>query len=120
MFILSALLVGFLDNFHCVDMFGPIVLALPTSDHSRMAFNPGRFLYNLGRITTYSILELIAGFAGHSIALAGFQKTISIGSGVLILGVVLLPLISSKLKISELFIYQLTSKIKTLFKKLLP
>ncbi len=118
MFLLSALIVGFLGSFHCVGMCGPIALALPTNDRSRMGFIYGRFLYNLGRITTYSILGLIVGLAGHSIALAGFQKTVSIASGVIILGVVLLPLISSKLKINGLFIYQLTSKIKILFKKL--
>lgn len=118
MFYLSALAIGFLGSFHCVGMCGPIAMALPATSSSRFAFLSGRLLYNMGRIITYSVFGLLAGLAGHTIATAGFQKTVSIVSGVLILLVVLLPLLYTKMKLNGAFIYSFTNKIKLAFKKL--
>lgn len=118
MFYLSALAIGFLGSFHCVGMCGPIAMALPGMNQSKLAFLLGRLLYNLGRITTYSILGLLAGLAGHTLALAGFQKTVSIASGILILVIVLIPSISRQTKLNGSFIYSWTNAIKLAFKKL--
>src|SRR5688572_28103257 len=85
MFYVSAWVVGFLGSFHCAGMCGPIALALPVDRPSPAKMFFGRLLYNCGRIGTYAMLGLLAGGVGHSLALAGFQKALSISSGLLIL-----------------------------------
>jgi sulfite exporter TauE/SafE len=81
----SALAIGFLGSFHCIGMCGPIALALPGKNDSMGSLIWGRLLYNTGRIITYTFLGVIFGIIGHSIALAGFQQSISILLGTLIL-----------------------------------
>jgi len=81
----AALGIGFLGSFHCIGMCGPIALALPTGNSSKLSFITNRILYNTGRIVTYSILGIIFGFIGESVALAGFQNILSITLGALIL-----------------------------------
>ena len=85
MWLFSAFLVGFLGSFHCVGMCGPIALALPLEKKSNWSFFSGRLLYNGGRVLTYSVLGLLVGIIGHTIAMAGFQKVLSIATGILIL-----------------------------------
>lgn len=81
----AAIAIGFLGSFHCIGMCGPIALALPGQDESKLSLLVGRILYNLGRIITYGALGLVFGLVGHSIALAGFQKYLSILLGILII-----------------------------------
>lgn len=85
----TALAIGFLGSFHCIGMCGPIALALPGSEGSLLSLISGRVLYNLGRILTYSLLGAILGFIGHSIALAGLQKLLSVLLGVSIIATVI-------------------------------
>lgn len=118
MWLLSAFLVGFLGSFHCVGMCGPIALALPLENSSKWSFFSGRLLYNGGRILTYSVMGLAVGFIGHRIAIAGFQKSLSILTGILILLIVLVPLLFRKLNTMNLLLVRYTSGIKGLFKKL--
>jgi sulfite exporter TauE/SafE len=90
---LTALILGTVGSLHCVGMCGPIVLALPqTGSQSKLSFLSGRLVYNLGRIITYFILGLIFGSLGQVISLAGFQTTLSVVLGVLILASLFLPL----------------------------
>ncbi|RNI21801.1 sulfite exporter TauE/SafE family protein [Rufibacter latericius] len=84
-------IIGFISSFHCVGMCGPIAMALPVGRGSGASFVGGRLLYNLGRITTYTSLGLVAGLLGRTLQLAGWQQTISIASGVLMLALVLVP-----------------------------
>lgn len=81
----SALSLGFLGSFHCVGMCGPIALALPTANVGSGSLLLGRFLYNLGRITTYTILGLIAGLIGKTFSFIGLQNNLSIIIGILII-----------------------------------
>jgi len=82
---------GFLGSLHCVGMCGPIALALPLGYASRGTLLISRILYNLGRIITYGLLGIVAGLLGKTIAMAGFQQTLSIVLGVGIAIVVLTP-----------------------------
>lgn len=82
---ISAFLLGFLGSFHCVGMCGPLALMLPVSHHSKTGILLGRMLYNAGRITTYIILGLVLGFIGLAATIKGFQKELSIATGVIIL-----------------------------------
>jgi uncharacterized protein len=87
----AGFLFGILGSFHCVGMCGPIALALPVGRGSGWSFVAGRFLYNAGRVLTYSALGALAGIFGKSLQLAGFQQTLSVVSGVLILLMVVVP-----------------------------
>jgi uncharacterized protein len=89
--VLSGLALGFLGSLHCIGMCGPITLALPSRSNSELSFYFGRILYNLGRVITYSTMGLIIGWFGQIINLAGYQQTVSILLGVIILITVLLP-----------------------------
>lgn len=118
MWLFSAFLVGFLGSFHCVGMCGPIALALPLEKKSNWSFFSGRLLYNGGRVLTYSVLGLLVGIIGHTIAMAGFQKVLSIATGILILIIAMLPFLIKRVNYLNLFLVRYTSKIKGLFKVL--
>lgn len=78
----TALVVGFFGSFHCIGMCGPLALALPGNSGSLLRLVSGKLLYNLGRITTYTLLGAVIGIAGHSIAISGYQKLLSVLLGV--------------------------------------
>lgn len=81
----TALAIGFFGSFHCIGMCGPIALALPGKSDSTASLIWGRLLYNIGRVLTYTFLGVIFGIIGHSIALAGFQQSVSVLLGAIIL-----------------------------------
>jgi sulfite exporter TauE/SafE len=89
--LLAAFSIGLLGSLHCVGMCGPLALALPIGVHSTSSFLSGRALYNLGRIVTYSLMGLIAGLLGQKIVFYGFQQTVSIAVGVLMIGAFAFP-----------------------------
>jgi len=74
---------GLVGSIHCVQMCGPIVLSysLPLAGTPRMW--RAHVWYNLGRITTYSVLGALAGAAGGAIGLAGRLAGIAHGGRIL-------------------------------------
>lgn len=80
-----AFMIGILGSFHCVGMCGPLALALPLNNNSVVAKLSGAFLYNAGRIATYSFFGFVFGLLGKTAGLFGFQQGLSIGIGLLIL-----------------------------------
>jgi uncharacterized protein len=86
-----AFMIGIVGSFHCVGMCGPLALALPLSSNSFAAKLTGAFLYNAGRIVTYSFFGLIFGLIGQTAALFDFQQWLSIGAGALILLFIIIP-----------------------------
>lgn len=110
----SAFLFGLLGSFHCVGMCGPIVLAVPGRSI------PGKLLYNIGRTITYAIMGLFIGIIGEGFSLAGYQQTLSVIVGVVMLMIVLftkykhfdLPLSGA---ISKLWIFS-KNRLAPLFK----
>jgi uncharacterized protein len=86
---LTAFLTGLLGSFHCVGMCGPIALATPIVGVSPAAKVWSKLLYNLGRISTYALLGAILGGFGWGLKLAGWQQSISIAVGVVMVLVVL-------------------------------
>lgn len=81
----TALVLGFAGSLHCAGMCGPLALALPSAGNSPGRFAAGRLAYNLGRILTYSSLGVLFGLAGRTLVLAGVQRWVSIGLGILLL-----------------------------------
>lgn len=87
----TAFLIGLFGSFHCVGMCGPIAMALPVRQGNIYSLLINRMLYNLGRAITYSLIGIVFGLIGEGFSLAGSQRFVSIGAGVLILLMVLLP-----------------------------
>ncbi len=96
MILIAAFITGLLGSFHCAGMCGPIALATPTIGVSVWQKVWGKLLYNLGRITTYAIIGGILGAFGWGLKLAGWQQSISIAAGLMMIGAVVLS--SSKIK----------------------
>ena len=82
---ITALALGLVSSLHCVGMCGPLALAMPLSGLAAPAKYAGILVYNIGRISTYTILGLLMGLAGRSIQLAGYQQAFTITVGVIIL-----------------------------------
>lgn len=77
---------GAVGSLHCVGMCGPLALALPLGSRSNGGRVASGALYNLGRITTYTLLGLVLGLAGQTFLSGKAQQTLSIllGTGILI------------------------------------
>jgi sulfite exporter TauE/SafE len=85
------LAIGFLGSLHCIGMCGPIALALPRQNGSRLRLLLGRILYNSGRVLTYGLLGIAAGLLGEVVRFASLQQALSITAGVALLLAVFLP-----------------------------
>lgn len=85
MIFVTALILGVVGSLHCAGMCGPLALALPMTGNSRATFFLGRLAYNTGRIVTYCTLGAIFGLVGQTLALAGFQRWVSLAAGSAIL-----------------------------------
>jgi len=89
--VVAAFIMGLLGSFHCVGMCGPIAMSLPISTRNAWDRVSGAFVYNAGRVTTYSVFGLIFGVIGQSFFFFGFQQGLSIILGSLVILFVLLP-----------------------------
>jgi sulfite exporter TauE/SafE len=111
--IIAAISLGFLGSFHCIGMCGPIALALPVHQYSPLKKYVGIFLYNLGRVTTYTFLGVIFGLLGQSFFLGGFQQVLSIVIGILLLSSVILTNSKSLNSAKSLsFLYSFINSVK--------
>lgn len=81
----TGFILGLAGSAHCAGMCGPLALALPSAGKGGFQHVFGRFLYNLGRITTYAGLGAVFGLLGRSLALAGVQRWFSVGIGIILL-----------------------------------
>lgn len=106
-FIIAALTLGFISNFHCIGMCGPIALALPVNSNVPLIKTIKIMSYNMGRVTTYGLLGLLFGIIGKSFVMVGLQHWLSIFSGIFILLFFLVPKIFNNGKA-----YQLISFLK--------
>jgi sulfite exporter TauE/SafE len=115
----AALTLGMMGSFHCIGMCGPLAFSLPLANNSDYAKFTGTFLYNTGRIVTYSTLGLLFGLAGKSFSLFGFQQGLSISVGVVILFFVFAPKkwisVSGKGNILSKYTHKVRSTLGQLF-----
>jgi uncharacterized protein len=89
--VIAALTLGLLGSLHCIGMCGPIALALPVVSNSRSSRVTGVFIYNIGRVFTYSLLGFAFGLLGKTFIIAGYQQALSIVLGILILVILISP-----------------------------
>ena len=87
-----AFLAGLAGSFHCVGMCGGIVaaLAMTRGSHSFGSRLGSQICYNLGRITTYTLLGALAGLAGSSldfVALRSVSSWFFIGANLFVIAV---------------------------------
>jgi len=72
-------------------MCGPIAFMLPLDRESSLKSTGQLSLYHLGRLTAYGMIGLAFGFLGRGLALFGFQQKLSLGIGLLMILLVLVP-----------------------------
>jgi sulfite exporter TauE/SafE len=92
--IITAFLIGLAGSVHCIGMCGPLALSVPVPG-GKAAKLTAAFLYNTGRVGTYSLFGLLMGALGRSFVWFGWQQRFSLVLGILILLFVLMPGISS-------------------------
>ncbi|MEX2213508.1 MAG: sulfite exporter TauE/SafE family protein [Phycisphaeraceae bacterium] len=105
---IALLLAALAGSLHCVGMCGPILIAFSntidasnsSSSSSQRTGISWRFLwYHVGRIWTYGMLGLLAGYVGccmrHGSSLMGWQQSLGIAAGtvVVLVGLALLGVI---------------------------
>lgn len=79
-----AFITGLLGSGHCIGMCGPIVAALSLTEAGKRGTIFFQFLYNIGRIITYTGIGLLVGWLGSVFAytnsFAGITRVLLIGS----------------------------------------
>ncbi|NQX93042.1 MAG: sulfite exporter TauE/SafE family protein [Flavobacteriales bacterium] len=82
-------------------MCGPLALSLPLGEDRKKAIGSWMF-YQTGRLLTYVILGVIVASLGLSLKMAGFQQSISLIIGLVLVLTVIFPRIFKKLKLTGL------------------
>ncbi len=90
-FLIIALMLGLASSLHCVGMCGPIAFSLGINPENKLDFTLRNLTYQLGRITTYSVLGALLGVIGYGVSFAGLQNPFSIAVGILMILIALLP-----------------------------
>lgn len=89
--IYAAFILGLVGNIHCFGMCGPIALALPIHHLSPRRRFLATLVYSLGRVLTYVVLGVLIGLIGTGFSLSGWQTSLTIFSGVVLILMVLIP-----------------------------
>lgn len=110
----AAISIGLVSSFHCLGMCGPIAFALPLNRSSLASQVAGGIAYNLGRLSTYAVLGLLFGLIGKSLVLAGAQRSLSVGAGIIMILSVLLPKAIKGLNL-DFYTYKYIGKLKSVF-----
>lgn len=118
MFEWTGLIIGFLGSVHCIGMCGPIAVALPSGFPSSLHLLASRLAYNIGRVLTYCTLGAICGLLGKTIAMAGFQRSLSIAAGVLIALGVVVPALAHRRLLPTGLIPRVLDHVKALWEKM--
>jgi len=115
----SAIIFGLLGSFHCIGMCGPIAFMLPVDRSNSTRKVVQIITYHIGRMLAYAIIGLTFGLVGKSLYIFGLQQQLSIGIGILMIVVVLIPAqLFNKYNFSKP-IYKLISKVKSALGKAL-
>ncbi|WP_282050417.1 sulfite exporter TauE/SafE family protein [Maribacter aquivivus] len=110
--LLSALILGLMGSLHCVGMCGPIAFMLPVDRTNNYKKFGQIFIYHFGRLMAYGLIGLIFGLLGKGLSIFGIQQKLSIGIGIIMIVIVLIPYKTfNKYNLSKP-IYKVISKVK--------
>jgi sulfite exporter TauE/SafE len=84
MTLIAAFLLGLFGSLHCVGMCGPIVMSIPLKATDKMRMLMDSMIYHFGRILCYMFLGLLMGVLGWGIYLTGYQKSITVVLGIVL------------------------------------
>jgi sulfite exporter TauE/SafE len=87
----AGFVLGILGSFHCLGMCGPIAMAIPHRNTTKVGVAIESLIYNFGRVFTYTIMGIILGLIGAPLRLAGFQEYVSIVTGIILLIYLVIP-----------------------------
>lgn len=87
----SAFLMGLAGSFHCIGMCGPLAFSLPVSHHNKINRISAGFIYNAGRIFSYSLIGLLLGSFGDLVIAIKWQDRLSFILGTIILLYLIIP-----------------------------
>ena len=59
-----AFFIGLFGSIHCIGMCGPLAFAVPVINNKWWLVVADKFIYNLGRVITYTLLGLLIGLIG--------------------------------------------------------
>lgn len=106
-----AFAMGLAGSLHCLGMCGPIAMALPLAGRGTAGRVSGALIYNLGRVTTYSVFGLLLGSLGRAIPWFGWQQGFSVALGAVILLYLALPRLFPSLS-AQPFVLRLMSGVR--------
>ncbi len=112
MLLATAIAFGFLGSLHCLGMCAPLLWAIPENPEKRTRWWFNKFLYNVGRISTYSLLGLIVGLIGEGVSLVGWQQHISWITGVVLIIGLVLSIWGGRVPIVSKFTFSFNQKVK--------
>lgn len=118
--LMVAFSIGLLGSLHCLGMCGPIAMALPFGREKGIRRFTGNYLYQVGRLTTYFFIGILAGLIGNGFSMAGLQQPFSIVMGVLMVLLAIIPSISHHMSSNRLlnkWLIKIKSGLGPLFKK---
>jgi sulfite exporter TauE/SafE len=113
MTLLAPILLGLAGSLHCVGMCGPLMLALPLDAAGKRHVLLQMLTYHSGRILTYAALGILFGLLGKGIFLAGLQKGLSVGAGIVMILMAFVAWRFEQLVVNLPGFGAFTSKIKT-------
>lgn len=109
----TAFFFGLISSLHCVGMCGPIALMLPVDRTNQTKKVIQIMTYHLGRLSAYALIGLVFGLLGKGLFLAGIQQKLSIGIGIAMIFVILIPeKVVARYNFSKP-VFRLISKIKS-------
>ncbi len=109
----TAIILGLAGSFHCIGMCGPIAFIIPVNRTSKTKMFYQAFLYNVGRLISYSLMGLLFGFIGKGLYLAGFQQRLSILMGIVMIAIIVIPIsIFNKYNFSKP-LYKIIANVKS-------
>lgn len=119
--IISAIGLGFASGFHCIGMCGPIALSMGLTKKQATNYYLQNLTYQFGRIFTYAFLGAVLGIIGAGFEMAGFQRYLTIGVGILLIIMALFSFggkdFASKITFISKFLFKVKSNLGKLLQK---
>lgn len=110
--LVSAIILGLMGSLHCMGMCGPIAFMLPVDRGNNLKKLLQVSIYHVGRLLSYALIGLVFGVLGRGLYIFGMQQKLSIGVGLLMIIIVLLPAKTLNSFNVSRPIYNLISRVK--------